>query len=337
MAHLRYVDSSEPGLSRRRCGRGFSYRWPDGSTVRDAAVRARIAALAIPPAWTDVWICADDRGHILATGRDARDRKQYIYHPRWIESQSAAKFESLVAFGEALPRIRRRVRRDLRRPGLPRPKVLAAVVRLLDQTYLRIGNEAYTAENDSYGLTTLRERHVEVDGSTIQIDFDGKGGQHRTVALDDGRIAAVVSALQDLPGQRLFQYLDEEGASHVVESTDVNDYLRDASGADVTAKDYRTWAATVTAAAVLQAIGEGERVEDRTRSVREALDQVAGLLGNTAAICRSAYVDPRLVEAYLEGRLCDALGELRAGSRDARIPDLLAEEAVVLAYLRDAG
>ena len=341
-AGLTYVSDATPGIRRRRRGSSFQYIGPDGRTVRDPDDLARIRALAIPPAWTDVWICPRPDGHIQATGRDARRRKQYRYHPRWREHRDADKYGRVVAFGQALPRIRARVDRDLRRPDLSRERVLATVVRLLETTLIRVGNEEYTRENDSYGLTTLRDRHVQVEGASIRFVFRSKGGRQRHVGVHDARVARVVRRLEDLPGRELFRYVGEDGETHRIDSDDVNQYLREASGDDFTAKDFRTWAGTVLAARTLREVEEYDSEAQRKRNVVRAVESVAARLGNTQAICRRCYVHPAVVDAYLDGGLAgnlreEALAELR--DQEGRLSP---EEAVVLGLLqrrlaREAG
>jgi DNA topoisomerase-1 len=305
---LRHSTDAAPGIRRRRAGRGFTYLEPDGRRVLDEATLDRIRRLAVPPAWDDVWICPDPNGHLQATGRDARGRKVYRYHPRYRQRRESAKFERLVAFARALPAIRRRVDRDLRRHGLPREKVIAAVVRLLELTLIRVGNEEYARLNRSFGLTTLRERHASVRGSTIRFRFRGKSGRVHEVGLHDRRLAGVVRRCRDLPGQELFQYLDEEGEPVDIRSDDVNDYLRSIAGAgEVTAKDFRTWAGTVLAYRALRALDEPATAGEAKRNVVAAMRDTADRLGNTAAICRSSYVHPVIVEAYLDDRLRVAL------------------------------
>src|SRR4051794_13823038 len=276
---LRYVNDDEPGITRRKSGKGFSYRAPDGATINDAETWRRIRALAVPPAWTDVWICANPRGHIQATGRDARGRKQYRYHALWSQSRDEAKYERTIAFARALPRLRRRVTRDLRRRGLPREKVIAAVVRLLETTLVRVGNEEYARDNRSYGLTTLRNRHANVRGEGLKFSFRGKSGVKHTVGVRDRRLARVVRQCQELPGQRLFEYIDDDGTIQPIDSDDVNAYLRDAMAGDFTAKDFRTWAGTVLAARALQ------ELEPTKKGVTQAIERVAASLGNTPAVC----------------------------------------------------
>jgi len=302
-AGLRYVSDGEPGIRRRRAGRGFSYMDAHGEPVRDRATLERIRSLGIPPAWTDVWICANPRGHLQATGKDAKGRKQYRYHPRWREVRDTTKYDRMIAFAEALPAIRARVAGDLALPDLPRDKVLAAVVRLLDETSLRIGNQEYARENESYGLTTLRNEHVEVAGTRVRFHFRGKSGKEREMDVRDRRVAKIVRRCQELPGHELFQYVDDQGERRMVESSDVNEYLQQLSGQEFTAKDFRTWAGTVEAADALRAIGEAESETEKKRNIAQAIKVAAEHLGNTPAICRKCYVHPGLLEAYAEGML----------------------------------
>ena len=316
-AGLRYVTDGDPGIARRRAGRGFVYLQPGGRRVKDRATLDWIRSLAIPPAWTDVWICSSRKGHLQATGRDARGRKQYRYHPEWRAQRDTVKYDRMIAFGKALPRIRRRVSRDLRRAGLPRERVLAAVVRLLEKTGVRIGNEEYARDNKSFGLTTLRDRHAQVGSKRIRFRFRGKGGKEGEVEVSDARLARIVGRCQDLPGQELFTYLDDEGEVRTIGSDDVNDYIREISGHDFTAKDFRTWAATVMAARALARGEQASTLAGAKRDVVRAVERVAEWLGNTPAVSRKSYVDPSVIDAYLEG---DAI---RNGS-----------EAAVLALLR---
>ena len=304
-AGLTYVNEHRPGLSRRRVGRGFIYLDTDGHRIRDRAVLGRIRSLAIPPAWRDVWICASLHGHIQAVGRDARGRKQYRYHPRWRESRDETKYERMLAFAHALPRIRARVRADLARPGLPREKVLATVVRLLERTLIRIGNEEYARANRSFGLTTLRTRHVAVRGATLRFRFRGKGGREHLVDVRDPRLARIVRRCQDLPGQELFQYVDDGGDRQTIDSADVNAYLREIAGAEFTAKDFRTWAGTVLAALALAETAVFASTREARRNITRAVETVAARLGNTPAISRRCYVHPGVVDAYLEGATLD--------------------------------
>src|SRR6476661_4317566 len=307
-AGLRYVSDATPGIHRRRAGRGFSYVAPDGRPLRDQATLARIKSLAIPPAYTDVWICPVPNGHLQATGRDARGRKQYRYHPRWREVRDETKFGRMVDFSEALPRLRRRVDADLARPGLPKVKVLAAVVRLLECTGIRVGNEEYARSNRSFGLTTLRDHHVEISGSTMRFEFRGKSGKTHRVALSDRRLARIVARCQAVPGAELFQYVDDEGGRVAIGSGDVNDYLRAITGEDFTAKDFRTWAGTLQAVEALEEFGPADTTREAKSTILRAIDQVAERLNNTRAVCRKYYVHPAVLERYEAGTLHQALG-----------------------------
>ncbi len=306
-AGLHHTSDGRPGIRRRRAGRGFTYRTPEGERLTDAAALDRIRALAIPPAWTDVWICPDPDGHLQATGRDARGRKQYRYHPRWRRRRDASKFGRMAAFARALPRIRRACDDDLARPGLPREKVLAAVVRLLELTLIRVGNDEYARLNRSFGLTTLRDRHATVRGSAVRFRFRGKSGRVHEVGIRDRRLAGLVRRCQELPGQDLFQYIGEDDIVHDVTSTDVNDYLRSISGQDFTAKDFRTWAGTVLAYRALRSLDPADGDRARRRDVVRAMEQTAEHLGNTPTVARASYVHPAVIEAYLDGRLGGAL------------------------------
>jgi DNA topoisomerase-1 len=290
----------------------FHYRRADGRKVSDRATLERIARLAIPPAWTAVWICPRPDGHIQATGRDARGRKQYRYHERWREVRDRTKFGRMIAFARALPRIRRHVARDLRRAGLPREKVLATVVRLLEATCIRVGSDEYARHNRHYGLTTLQNQHVAVRGPELRFRFKGKGGKAHEVGLRDRALARIIRTCQEIPGQRLFQYVDEQGRTHAVDSGDVNEYLRVCSGSDFTAKDFRTWAATNIVAAELAAIAEPSSVTAAKRSVLAAIDAAAERLGNTRAVCRASYVHPGVLDAFMEGWLHAPAGSVRA-------------------------
>lgn len=306
-AGLRYVSDEGPGLRRRRHGRGFRYFDTQGEPLKDKAQLRRITMLAIPPAWTEVWICPDPNGHLQATGRDDKGRKQYRYHPRWREVRDEAKYGRLIAFGQALPLIRARVNQELRLHGLPREKVLATVVRLLETTLIRIGNPEYARTNHSYGLTTLRNKHVAVGDSKVEFHFRGKGGKEHTITLKDRRLARIVKRCQDLPGYQLFQYLDETGQRQTVDSADVNSYLQEITGDDFTAKDFRTWAATVLAARVLKEFGVFDNQTQAKHNVVQAIEQVAKRLGNTPAICRQCYIHPTVIDAYLDGSLVATL------------------------------
>jgi DNA topoisomerase-1 len=311
-AALRYVNDDDPGISRKGTApANFSYHRADGSEVRAPHVLKGIRALAVPPAWTDVWICPDPDGHIQATGRDAKGRKQYRYHARWQEVRDQSKYEHMIAFARALPKIRARIDSDLARPGLSRERVLAAVVRLLERSLIRVGNDEYAKANDSYGLTTLRNRHVEVNGKTIEFRFRAKSGKFRRLELDSRRLSRIVRACQDLPGQELFQYRNGDGTVHDVTSSEVNAYLREITGEDFTAKDFRTWAGTVMAALALQSDVVPDSKAAQKRAMNAAIDQVAGALGNTRAVCRKAYVHPKIFDAFSEGTLATALRRCR--------------------------
>ena len=322
-AGLRHVSDAAPGISRRRAGRGFSYTGPDGKTMRDRATLARIRALAIPPAWTEVWISPDPKGHIQATGRDARGRKQYRYHPSWHEVRHETKFGRMLAFSAALPTIRRALDADLALPGLPRRKVLATVVRLLECTQIRVGNDEYARANRSYGLTTFRDRHVEVNGSRLHFEFRGKSGKAHTVDVADRRLARIVAHCQAIPGEELFQYLDEDGARQTIDSGDVNDYIREIAGEEFTAKDFRTWAGTVLASEALLALGVPSSEREAKANILAAIDKVAGQLNNTRAVCRKYYVHPEVLAAYGEGVLAAVLGG--SGALERRVTKLLKE------------
>jgi DNA topoisomerase-1 len=331
-SRLTWVDDSRPGISRRRSGRGFSYRDPGGRPVDDATV-ARIRALAVPPAWTDVWICADPHGHLQATGRDARGRKQYRYHPEYRAHRDKAKFDHLVYFGDALPAIRRRVACDLVRPGVTRDKVVATIVRLLEATLVRVGNEEYARTNDSYGLTTLRNRHAQFTSDGLRLVFRGKHGITTRVKVQDRRLRAVVKQCQDLPGQALFQYLDDEGATVPVSSTEVNEYLRAATAADITAKDFRTWIATLMAATTLATFPPPSTVAEGKHAITEMLTTVSGELRNTPAVCRTSYVHPAILDWFSDGSLQRRWEA--ASTRGSRL--LLADERKLLRLLHTAS
>jgi len=330
-AGLRYVTDEQAGITRRRRGRGFQYLAPDGRTIADRAERARIDSLAIPPAWTDVWICASPKGHIQATGRDARGRKQYRYHPRWREVRDETKYHRLAAFARALPRIRRRVDRDLRRRALSRERVVATVVRLLDETTIRVGNDEYARENRSFGLTTLRDRHVDVRGDRIRFRFRGKSGRVHEVEVEDPRVARVVRRCEELPGQDLFQYVNEDGEPVDVTSDDVNDYIRAAAGDEFTAKDFRTWTGTVLAAWTLDELGGTEGAPKK--QLVSAIESVAQELGNTPAVCRACYVHPDVIDAHLDGTLTAGLGRRARQALTQERHRLSPQEAAVLAFL----
>jgi DNA topoisomerase-1 len=329
-AGLRYVDDRMPGIRRKRSGKSFGYYASDGTRIKDEAELARIRKLAVPPAYEQVWICPIPNGHVQATARDARGRKQYRYHPRWREVRDATKYHRAVEFAAALPAIRKRVESDLALPGLPREKVLAVIVRLLDLTAIRVGNEEYARQNKSFGLTTMRGRHVRVQGDSLRFSFRGKSGVRHAVALDDARVARTVRRCLDLPGEELFEYVDEAGDAVPVRSEDVNAYLRDIAGDDFTAKDFRTWHATIVCAQELAARDASATQAERRSIANEALSAVAAKLGNTAAICRRCYVHPSVLNA-----LADA-GEVKL-PKARRIGGLSALEARVLRFLSTAA
>lgn len=334
-AGLRYVTDGAPGIRRRRAGTGWAFYTPAGNRITARAERRRIKSLAIPPAWTDVWICPDANGHIQATARDARGRKQYRYHPAYRAARDQSKFRRVLEFSEVLPEIREQVERDLGAPDLTRRQILATVVRLLDKTLIRVGNDEYARENRSYGLTTLRGRHVEIRGPKLRFSFRGKSGINHTVAISDRRLARIVQRCQDLPGQELFQYLDAKDKRQSISSDDVNAYLRELTGRDITAKDFRTWAGTMLAARELRALGPAPSQRQARRNILQAVDTVAERLGNTRAVCRKYYIHPALQDAYLQGftaRLSDGAGSRRMRRRLAA-PALRRDEIAVLQLL----
>ncbi|SNS10239.1 DNA topoisomerase-1 [Noviherbaspirillum humi] len=331
---LRYVTDSQPGISRQRAGDGFRYLDADGAVIRDEDTLARIRALAIPPAWTDVWICARDNGHLQATGRDAKGRKQYRYHSRWRSVRDDAKYGRMIQFGQALPAIRQRVDAALKLPGLPREKVLATVVHLLQATMMRIGNEEYARSNKSFGLTTLRNRHVKVEGSQVEFRFRGKSGVRHEIHIDDPRLAKIVRRCRDLPGQELFQYVDDDGERRSVDSSDVNDYLREITGEDFTAKDFRTWSGTMLAALALQEYEKFDSDAQAKKNVVRAIESVAERLGNTPSVCRKCYVHPGVIESYLDGTMLEALRERAREELQEDLHALKPEEAAVVGLLQ---
>lgn len=332
-AGLTFVSEGVPGITRLRRGRAFAYRWPNGTPVRDRAVLGRIRRLAIPPAWTEVWISADASGHIQATGRDARGRKQYRYHAEWSRVRDEAKYGSLVAFGRSLAQIRATIRAHMGERGLGRQRVLATVAHLLDTTLIRVGNREYVRANKSFGLTTLEDRHVTFAGSEVRFRFRGKTGKEWRLGIADRRIARIVRSCQDLPGQHLFQYEDEAGGVRPVTSADVNAYLREIAGPEVSAKMFRTWAGTVLVSMALREMGGAASEALAKRHIRAAVAEVAHRLGNTAAICRRCYVHPGVLEAYAEGALVKAFDRALARTLKAPVADLAPEEAATLALL----
>jgi DNA topoisomerase-1 len=333
-AGLRYVNDTDPGITRVTARRDLHYVDVHGRRVTDLRVLGRIKRLAIPPAWTDVWICPRDDGHIQATGRDARRRKQYRYHPDWRAVRDDTKYERMIAFGKALPKIRRRIARDLHRPGLGREKVLATMVRLLETTLVRVGNEEYAHANGSIGLSTMQDRHVEVKRGTLQFQFKGKSGKHHNIELHDPRLAKIVRRVQELPGQDLFQYVDETGRPQDVKSEDVNNYLRELAGAEFSAKDFRTWAGTVLAALALR---QFERFDTKTQAKKNlvaAIESVAERLGNTPTVCRKCYIHPVILESYLDGATVDLIRKKTEDALSHGLPSLSGAEGAVLAFLQ---
>jgi len=333
-AGLRYVSDDQPGYTRRVKGDDFDYFDTEGKLIRDEQRLWRVKRLAIPPAYTGVWICPSPNGHIQATGRDARGRKQYRYHERWREVRDENKYDRMVAFGLELPKIRRRVNKDLALPGLPRNKALATVVQLLERTFIRVGNEAYARENKSFGLTTMQDRHVDVKGSQLRFRFRGKRGIKHQIDLTDRRIAKIVSKFQDLPGQELFQYVDDDGEVRDITSQDVNDYLREVTGHDFTAKDFRTWAGTVLAAMALSMLDPFETKKQARANIKDAIRAVSKLLGNTPVICRKCYVHPAILEAYLDGNSIEGLKQKAEEAVTQNRYDLRSSETAVLNFLQ---
>jgi DNA topoisomerase-1 len=333
-AGLRYVSDNQPGYTRKAKGDDFEYFDTEGKPIRDEQRLLRIKRLAVPPAYTNVWICPSPNGHIQATGCDARRRKQYRYHERWREVRDENKYEKMVLFGEALPKIRKRVERDLALPGLSRDKVLATVVHLLERTFIRVGNEEYARDNKSFGLTTMEDRHVDVKGAKMRFRFRGKSGICHDVDIEDRHIAKIVSKLQDLPGQDLFQYVDEEGEVHDITSQDVNDYLQEITGQEFTAKDFRTWAGTVLAAIALHAAGTFETKKQAKTNVKNAVTAVSKILGNTPAICRKCYVHPAVFESYLSGNSIEGLRKKTEEALEHRGADFRSGEIAILKFLQ---
>ena len=333
-AGLRYVTDSKPGIRRDKDGEGFRYLDAKGEPVEDEATLKRIKSLVIPPAWTDVWICSQANGHLQATGRDAKGRKQYRYHPKWRNVRDEVKYERMINFGKALPTIRAEVDKALKQPGLPREKMLATIVYLLEATMMRVGNEEYARTNKSFGLTTLRNRHVKVDGSDVEFKFRGKSGVYHKIHVHDRRLARIIRSTRDLPGQELFQYIDEDGETHSIDSSDVNDYLRTITGEDYTAKDFRTWSGTVLAALALQEFEKFDSETQAKKNIVRAIESVAEKLGNTPSICRKCYVHPAVLESYLEGSVVEAMRERTEQHLSEDLHTLQPEEAAVLAMLQ---
>lgn len=328
-AGLRYVSDEMPGITRVARGKHFAYIAPDGKEVDDEKELSRIRSLAVPPAYTDVWICPVANGHLQATGRDARGRKQYRYHKRWRETRDETKYGRMIAFAEALPSIRKRIEDDLALGGLPREKVLATVVQLLESTAIRVGNDEYAKENGSFGLTTLRNKHAKVQGSTVRFSFRGKSGVRHAIDLQDRRLARIIRKCQDLPGQQLFEFADDDGTTHAIDSSDVNDYIRSISGEDFSAKDFRTWLGTVTCASLLAQLEAAETQTERKQHLANAIKDVAKRLGNTPAVCRKCYVHPDVLDTYLEH------GSMPSPAKMRHTEGLLPEELFVLALLKE--
>jgi len=335
-AGLRYVTDDRPGIRRQMGALGFRYKRPDGRPVRSPADLKRIRALAIPPAWKDVWICPDPKGHVQATGRDARGRKQYRYHPHWRAHRDGNKFDRLEEFAAILPKLRARVTADLATSGLPREKVLATVVQLLEKSLIRVGNDEYAKSNRSYGLTTLRDQHVDVKGATVRFRFRGKSGKQHHVDVNNRRRARIIKQCRDLPGQELFQYLDDEGEIQDVNSADVNDYLREMTGADFTAKDFRTWSGTVLAATALREQSSTDTIAAAKKNVVRAVEAVAGVLGNTPAVCRKSYIHPAVLECYMDRSMGEKLSRSMPATVKKIASKLRADEIAALRLLHCA-
>ncbi len=331
---LRYVSDAKPGITRTRCGKGFAYYGTHGDLIRDKKKLARIRAIVVPPAWTDVWICPTANGHIQATGFDVRGRKQYRYHERWREARDVNKFQGILQFGAALPAIRARIADDMKRPGQSREKVLATVVKLLEVTLIRVGNAEYAKENESYGLTTIRKKHIDLVGSDIHFHFTGKSGKDWELSISDRRIANVVRKCSELPGYELFKYEGDDGSLHDVTSSDVNAYLQEITGEAFTAKDFRTWSGTVLAAMALDELEKFDSEAQAKKNVVAAIEHVARLLGNTPTICRKCYIHPQILDSYIDGTLAGVLREEIEETVREEYPNLEPEEVLVLTFLR---
>jgi DNA topoisomerase I len=334
-AGLRYVSDDQPGYTRRKKGDDFEYLDTKGKPITDEARLLRIKRLAVPPAYTDVWICPSPNGHLQATGRDARGRKQYRYHEKWREKRDETKYDRMLVFGAALQKIRERVEQDLALPGMPKNKVLAAIVSIMERTFIRVGNEEYARTNNSYGLTTMRNKHVDVKGHKVRFKFRGKSGVTHEMQIADRRLARIVKKAQDLPGQELFTYEDDEGNPHDIKSQDVNDYLREITGEDFTAKDFRTWAGTVLAAVALNHVEPFQTKKEAKANVKTAINAVSKILGNTPAVCRKCYVHPAVLETYLSGSMIEGLKRQTEEALANNLPDLQSVEAAVMTFLQD--
>jgi len=333
-AGLRYVSDDSPGYTRKAKGDDFEYFDTEGKRIRDETRLLRIKRIGIPPAYKKVWICPSANGHIQATGRDARGRKQYRYHERWRQVRDENKYDRMVVFGKALPKIRRRVNRDLKKRGLPREKVLATVVQLLERTFIRVGNEEYARENKSFGLTTMRSRHVDVTATKLKFSFRGKSGKEHEVDVTDRRLAKIICQLQELPGQEVFQYVNGDGERRKITSEDVNQYLREITGEEFTAKDFRTWAGTVLAAMALNAQEAFANKSQAKKNIKDAISAVAKILGNTPAVCRKCYVHPAVLETYLDGATIEGLKQKTEETLEQKLDDLRSEEAAVMSFLQ---
>ena len=335
-AGLVYVTDGLPGITRKKSGKGWSFYRPSGKLLANEKERKRILSLVIPPAWTDVWVCPNPKGHIQVTARDVKGRKQYRYHPDYREARDQSKFKHIFEFSEVLPTLRGRAEKDLRAPEMSRSQILATVVTLLDKTLIRVGNDEYAKENKHYGLTTLRRKHVAVDGSDMQFSFAGKSGVQHAVSVKDKRIARIIQRQQEIRGHELFQYLDDQGKRHTVTSDDVNEYLQDRSGAHITAKDFRTWGGTMMAGVALRAVGPAKTKREATSNINKAIDAVSSLLGNTRTVCKKYYVHPALIEAYMDGMVPpepEAISKKK--TRRSNTPALRRDEVAVLQFLHE--
>lgn len=333
-AGLRYVSDEQPGFSRKLKGEEFEYFDTKSAPMTDETRLLRIRRLAVPPAYTDVWICPTANGHLQATGRDARGRKQYRYHEKWREARDETKYDRMLIFGAALPKIRERVEADLALSGLPKNKVLATIISIMERTFIRVGNEEYAKQNKSYGLTTMRNRHVKVSGSKLRFNFRGKSGVEHDVNVDDRRLARIVKKLQDLPGQEIFGFLDDDGTVRDITSQDVNDYLQEITGEDFTAKDFRTWAGTVLAAVALNAVEKFQTKKEAKQNVKHAITAVSKILGNTPAVCRKCYVHPGVLETYLSGNMIEGLKHKTEEALEQNHSDLRSVETAVMRFLQ---
>ena len=333
-AGLRYTHDDSPGISVKRKGDKVEYFDPNGVKIIDEKILGRIKSLAIPPAWKEIWICTKPNGHLQATGIDSRGRKQYRYHPKWREVRDATKYDRMIAFGYSLPKIRRRISQDLELPGMPKDKILATIVQLLEKTLIRVGNEEYAEENQSYGLTTMRNKHVKVRGSEVKFEFKGKSGVKHKISLSDKRLAKIIKKVQDLPGYELFQYIDDNAEKRSIDSSDVNQYLKEISGQDFTAKDFRTWHGTMLAADALLKMEDFTSQTQAKKLVVQAVEEVSSQLGNTKAVCRKCYIHPIIIERFLEGKLKTELEEAKSIQFEEGFTRLRKGEVEVISYLK---